>query len=121
MTSTVLLSILLAAFSAVAVSAQYTGKAQLWMADSYAVNGKCYCDGSITHTTGQKHLDAGIGEEMVTKPDGSGQLISVKDLCALIGEGPEFGRQFYNDVQCGNGPAHPQLINPNTGAQNIHE
>lgn len=64
-------------------------------ADSYAIDGKCYCDIST--------LSFNVGDKMVDGPNGQ---ITVREACALIGSGPEGDRKYYNDVQCGNGPAN---------------
>ena len=99
-----ILSVVLAALSASAgvVSAQqpkrpYTVGA--WMADSYSINGKCYCDSTF---------DGGLKSVLVTGPDGN--QMPVTQACALVGTGPgknTAGAVKYNDIQCGNGPPHP--------------
>ena len=62
-------------------------------ADSYSVNGKCYCDSTFDH---------GIGEVMVDTPDGKK---TVREVCEAIGPGPGAeGNPVYNDIQCGHGP-----------------
>ena len=64
-------------------------------ADSYSINGNCYCDGVTSY-------DHDIGAILVDTPLG---VLSVKDVCVLLGKGPgKEGRPLYNDVQCGNGP-----------------
>lgn len=71
------------------VSAQTMG----W-ADSYSINGKCYCQTTYDHN---------IGGIMVDGPNGK---ITVREACGMVGSGPEGDRVYYNDVQCGNGPAN---------------
>ena len=65
-------------------------------ADSYSIGGKCYCDTSFDHN---------IGPLMVP-----GTSMTVREACAAAGKGPEsIGKEkrvYYNDVQCGNGPAN---------------
>ena len=67
--------------------------------DSYSIGGKCYCDTTYDHE---------VGKIMVTGP--GGQQITVREACELAGEGPETidgeTRIYYNDIQCGNGPAN---------------
>lgn len=41
---------------------------------------------------------------MVDGPDGT--KITVVEACELAGEGPQGDRVYYNDIQCGNGPAN---------------
>lgn len=67
--------------------------------DSYSIDGKCYCDTTYDHN---------IGGIMVDGPDGR---ITVREACDLVGDGPgpEEDRVYYNDIQCGNGPANDQL------------
>ena len=66
-------------------------------ADSYSVNGNCYCDGVTTY-------DHDIGVVLVDTPLG---VMSVKQVCELLGKGPgRDNRPLYNDIQCGNGPAN---------------
>lgn len=64
-------------------------------ADSYSVDGRCYCATSFDHN---------IGGVMVDTPAGPR---SVMEVCEAIGPGPGVGdNPIYNDVQCGNGPAN---------------
>lgn len=49
-------------------------------------------------------FDHNIGPVMVDGPGGS--RITVREACELVGEGPEGNRMYYNDIQCGNGPAN---------------
>ena len=63
--------------------------------DSYSVGDQCYCDTTFDHDIGDIRVDTTVGN------------ITVREACALIGEGPGAqGRPIYNDVQCGNGPAN---------------
>ncbi|MEM6928580.1 MAG: hypothetical protein AAF602_16710 [Myxococcota bacterium] len=62
-------------------------------ADSYAVDGRCYCDTTFDHA---------IGDVIVETPRGPR---TVRAICDAIGAGPGAdGHPAYNDVQCGNGP-----------------
>ena len=47
--------------------------------------------------------DHGILSVVVETPLGPR---TVKQICEHIGNGPANGRVYYNDVQCGNGPAN---------------
>jgi hypothetical protein len=62
------------------------------MAESYSVQGRCYC---------MSTLNNGIGEYFVQTLIGWN---TVNEICRFLGHGPEQGRVYYNDVQCGNGP-----------------
>lgn len=68
--------------------------------DSYAVDGICYCDST--------NYDHGIGEIMVSTPDG--QRRSVVQICedikATFGTGRISDRIPYNTIACGHGPAN---------------
>ncbi len=71
-------------------------------ADSYSVNGKCYCATTFDH---------GIGEYRVMTPAG---MKSVREICNKIGRGPGKGRNpVYNTVQCGHEPGHEDAITIN--------
>ena len=62
-------------------------------ADSYSVDGRCYCATSFDHN---------IGGVMVDTPAGPR---TVMEVCEAIAPGPGVGdNPVYNDVQCGNGP-----------------
>ncbi len=62
-------------------------------ADSYSVDGECYCDTTFDHN---------IGGVMVDTPAGRR---TVREVCEALGPGPgKPGHPVYNDVQCGNGP-----------------
>ncbi len=65
-------------------------------ADSYAVDGKCYCDSTYDH---------GIGSYTVETPAGTKTVVEV---CEAIGPGPgrDSNTPVYNTVQCGHDPAH---------------
>jgi len=64
-------------------------------ADSYSVDGRCYCASTFDHA---------IGEVMVDTPAGPRTVLEV---CEAIGPGPGIeGNPVYNDIQCGNGPAN---------------
>lgn len=67
--------------------------------DSYAVDGRCYCDSSnFDHNLDKKTAPTPIGELNV-------QVICA-DIEAVLGKGPEENRIPFNDIQCGNGPAN---------------
>lgn len=71
-------------------------------ADSYSVNGKCYCATTYDH---------GIGNYKVNTPIGSQ---SVAQICEAIGPGPGKGNNpVYNTVQCGHEPGHNDKIRIN--------
>ena len=77
------------------ISAQEINPGGVEWADSYSVDGKCYCSTSYDH---------GIGEFIVDTPAGER---TVRQVCEAIGPGPGIGSHPpYNDVQCGNGPGH---------------
>ncbi|MEM6730547.1 MAG: hypothetical protein AAF658_03275 [Myxococcota bacterium] len=62
-------------------------------ADSYSVDGRCYCDTTFDHN---------IGPIVVDTPNGP---MTVSEVCAAIGPGPgSDGHPIFNDVQCGHGP-----------------
>ena len=62
-------------------------------ADSYSVDGRCYCDTTFDHGADALEIDTPQG------PKG------VVEVCALIGPGPGAdGHPRYNDLQCGHGP-----------------
>ncbi|MEM6532487.1 MAG: hypothetical protein AAF654_07675 [Myxococcota bacterium] len=64
-------------------------------ADSYSVDGRCYCATTFDHN---------IGPVMVDTPEGAR---TVMEVCNDLGPGPGVGdNPIYNDVQCGNGPAN---------------
>ncbi len=66
--------------------------------DSYSVGGQCYCDSNFDH---------GLSGVSVDTPEGRK---SVPVVCAAIqarhGVGPGSGRTYFNDIQCGHGPAN---------------
>lgn len=72
-------------------------RATSW-SDSYAVDGQCYCDSNYDH---------GLTSVIVDTPDG---LKSVPQICAdinaLLGNGSNSQRIYYNTIQCGHGPAN---------------
>lgn len=71
-------------------------------ADSYSVNGKCYCATTFDH---------GIGNYKVQTPAGEK---TVKEVCNKIGPGPGKGNNpVYNTVQCGHEPGHDDAIKIN--------
>lgn len=86
-----ILSVLFAVLAACAslVSAQRFG----WK-DSYSINGKCYCETTFDHNIGGIIVDTNAGR------------MTVREACKKAGSGPEGNRIYYNDVQCGNGPAN---------------
>lgn len=62
--------------------------------DSYSINGRCYCDTTYDHDIADVIVDTAIGQ------------ITVREACEKVGSGPQGDRKYYNDVQCGNGPAN---------------
>jgi len=67
--------------------------------DSYAVDGRCYCDSNgYDHNLDQKSAVTPIGRLNVVR--------ICADIKARLGEGPREGRIPYNDIQCGHGPAN---------------
>jgi hypothetical protein len=100
--------------AALAASMPLVRSQDIGWTDSYSIDGKCYCQTSFDHA---------IGDYMVPGPNG--QQITVREACALVGEGPQGDRKYYNDIQCGNGPANdagdetwcPGRIDMGTGNQ----
>ncbi len=67
--------------------------------DSYAVDGKCYCDSN--------GFDHGLDTKTAPTPFGSKNVVAIcADIARVLGSGPAVGRIPYNDIQCGNGPAN---------------
>ncbi len=67
--------------------------------DSYAVDGKCYCDSNgYDHNLDSKSADTPIGRLNVV------QICT--DIKNALGSGSQDGRIPYNDIQCGHGPAN---------------
>lgn len=68
-------------------------------ADSFAVQGKCYC------ITNYDHNENGYLEKSISTPDG---IRTVREICKghETIKIPTGERTHYNDVQCGNGPAN---------------
>lgn len=65
-------------------------------ADSYSDGDSCYCATTFDHNLALVLVDTPLG------------IMTIKDVCALLGEGPtgsRDGRPLYNDIQCGNGPS----------------
>lgn len=91
MSRNVFYTILVAALS---VAAPFARAQDIGWKDSYSIDGKCYCETSFDHN---------IADVIVDGPHGP---ITVREACALAGSGPEGPRIYYNDVQCGNGPAN---------------
>lgn len=64
--------------------------------DSYSIGGKCYCETNFDHNIGGLNVP--------------GTSMTVREACAAAGSGPmtigSEKRLYYNDVQCGNGPAN---------------
>jgi hypothetical protein len=65
-------------------------------ADSYSDGDSCYCKSTFDHNIGVVIVDTPLGP------------MSVKEVCDLLGDGPNGSdnRPIYNDIQCGNGPAN---------------
>lgn len=88
----------LLSFVAANVSAQQWNPRPSWK-DSYAVDGRCYCDSDdFDHNLDEKSADTPIGRLNVV------QICS--DIKAKLGSGSQNGRIPYNDIQCGHGPAN---------------
>lgn len=66
--------------------------------DSYAVEGRCYCDSNFDHGLQNKSALTPVGRRSIP------QICA--DIRSAIGNGPQSGRVYYNDIQCGNGPAN---------------
>jgi hypothetical protein len=67
--------------------------------DSYAVDGKCYCDSN--------GFDHGLDTKTAPTPFGRKSVVQIcADIERVLGAGPLQGRIPYNDIQCGNGPAN---------------
>jgi len=67
--------------------------------DSYSVQGRCYCDSNgYDHNLSSKSAMTPIGELNV--------VTICQDIKAALGNGPIDGRIYYNDIQCGHGPAN---------------
>lgn len=63
-------------------------------ADSFSSGGKCYCDSNFDH---------GLDGMQVDTPQGK---VSIKEACKMAGKPSGKPEQYYNDIQCGNGPAN---------------
>lgn len=64
-------------------------------ADSYSVDGRCYCASTFDHNIADIEVDTPAGPR------------TVLEVCEAIGPGPGIeGNPIYNDIQCGNGPAN---------------
>ncbi|MFK7984781.1 MAG: hypothetical protein AB8I08_02045 [Sandaracinaceae bacterium] len=64
-------------------------------ADSYSVDGHCYCESTFDHNISDILVDTPVG------------VRTVRQVCDAIGPGPgSEDRPLYNDIQCGNGPAN---------------
>lgn len=92
-------AVALAALLSACASVQFCSAQHISWADSYEINGVCYCDSSFDHDIGTKYVPGPCGED-----------ITVFEACALIGDGPEGDRIYYNDIQCGNGPPNDHDI-----------
>jgi len=89
----------LAAFSISSFAASIIPGGSSW-ADSYSVDGKCYCATTYDH---------GIGDYTVETPAGTK---TVREVCDAVGPGPGKGSNpVYNTVQCGHEPAHEEKGN----------
>jgi hypothetical protein len=67
--------------------------------DSYAVDGRCYCDSN--------GFDHGLDTKTAPTPFGRKNVVQIcADIERVLGAGPLQGRVPYNDIQCGNGPAN---------------
>jgi len=67
--------------------------------DSYAVDGKCYCDSN--------GYDHGLDTKSADTPVGIQNVVAIcEQIEQVLGSGPAEGRIPYNDIQCGNGPAN---------------
>ncbi len=64
-------------------------------ADSYSVDGRCYCESTFDHNISDIPVETPVGTR------------TVRQVCDAIGPGPgSEDRPLYNDIQCGNGPAN---------------
>ena len=67
--------------------------------DSYAVDGRCYCDSSnFDHNLSSKSADTPLGKKNVVE--------ICNDIRDKLGTGSKQGRIPFNDIQCGHGPAN---------------
>jgi len=67
--------------------------------DSYSVDGQCYCDSS--------NFDHGLHKISTGTPKGKKKVTEIcGDLKKKFGEGRKNGRVYFNDIQCGHGPAN---------------
>jgi endo-1,3(4)-beta-glucanase len=67
--------------------------------DSYAVDGKCYCDSN--------GYDHGLDTKTAMTPLGVKNVVEICNaITRVLGKGSVNGRVPYNDIQCGNGPAN---------------
>ena len=88
-----------AVFAAPSYSQSIVPGGSSW-ADSYSVNGTCYCASTYDH---------GIGDYTVETPAG---IKTVVEVCEAIGPGPGKGSNpIYNTVQCGHEPGHEEKGN----------
>ena len=65
--------------------------------DSYSDGDSCYCSSNFDHDISGVNIDTPLG------------IMNISSICALLGNGPtgsRVGRPWYNDIQCGNGPAN---------------
>lgn len=80
------------------IGANASAQAPNWQ-DSYAVDGKCYCNSS--------NYDHGLSSKDADTPIGRRNVVDIcEDIKSVLGSGPTSGRIPYNDIQCGNGPAN---------------
>ena len=96
MTYSTFTSVVIAALAASMPLAYAQSGPRAGWSDSYSIGGKCYCDTTFDHN---------IGGLIVP-----GTGMNVREACAAAGSGPmtigSEKRLYYNDIQCGNGPAN---------------
>ena len=78
------------AFLMPSANADSSIETRMTWADSFSVNGKCYCSSSYDHGMGR-----------------------YKSICDSLGKPPKGKRTYYNTIQCGHGPAHNDKIRIN--------
>lgn len=76
-----------------------TPRNKTFWSDSYSVDGQCYCD-----TT---NFDHGLKDMSANTPNGRKKITEIcKDVENKFGKGRSSGRVYFNDIQCGHGPAN---------------
>ncbi len=76
-----------------------TPRAKTFWSDSYSVDGQCYCDTA--------NFDHGLINMSANTPNGRKKITQIcADLKRKFGTGKRTGRVYFNDIQCGHGPAN---------------